>query len=267
MLRRHLRLYRAFWRNCLRQAIEFRANFWANVLTNVGWLLSLVLFLKLIYLNTRSVAGWSEAEMFLLVGTYSTVRGITDTLFSKNLSDLPNQIRLGTMDFTLLKPVNSQFFVSLRFVALENIGQFVGALALLGYGLSRTQARPHALDALAYFALIACAAALFYALSLLTMTLSFWLVRLDNLFVGLETVFSIGRTPIDVFRAWGRAPQFFLTYVLPLAFLAAMPTKTLFHHLSPAPTLLAAVGLTAAFLALSAAFWNCATRAYSSASS
>ena len=72
-MRRHLRLYRAFWRNCLRQAVEFRANFWANLLTNVGWLFSLVLFMKLIYLNTRSVAGWSEGEMFLLVGTYSVM--------------------------------------------------------------------------------------------------------------------------------------------------------------------------------------------------
>ena len=113
-MRRHLRLYRAFWRNCLRQAVEFRAHFWANLLTNVGWLFSLVLFMKLIYLNTRSVAGWSEGEMFLLVGTYSVMLGIADTLFYRNLSELPNQIRLGTLDFTLLRPVNSQFFLSLR---------------------------------------------------------------------------------------------------------------------------------------------------------
>jgi ABC-2 type transport system permease protein len=264
---RHVRLYRAFWRNCLRQAVEFRVNFWANVLTNIGWLLSLVFFVKLIYLNTQSVAGWSEAEMFLLVGTYSLLHGVTDTLFSKNLSDLPNQIRLGTMDFTLLRPVNSQFFVSLRFVSLENLGQFVGALALLAYGLSLRQTVVPLRDVLAYVALLICGIVLSYAMSLAAMTLSFWLVRMDNLFVGLETVFSIARTPIDVFRVWGPLPRFFLTYILPLAFLAAMPTRALFGHLHQGRTLAIGAGLAVLFFALSAAFWRYATRSYSSASS
>jgi ABC-2 type transport system permease protein len=135
-MRRYLRLYTAFWRNCFRQALEFRVNFWSNVFTNLGWVLSLVIFMKVIFMNTKAVAGWSEAEMFVLVGTYSTLRGIADTLFYRNLSDLPTQIRTGMMDFILLRPVNSQFYMSLRYVALDNIGQFAGAVLLLGYGLS-----------------------------------------------------------------------------------------------------------------------------------
>ena len=94
-MRRHLRLYRAFRRNCLRQAVELRANLWANVVGNLIWLFSLVLLLKIIYGHTQSVAGWSEAEMFLLIGTYSTVRSVTDTLFARNLSELPPKGRHG----------------------------------------------------------------------------------------------------------------------------------------------------------------------------
>ncbi len=266
-MRRHFRLYAAFWRNCLRQAVEYRANFWANVLTNIGWLFSLLLFLKLIYLNTQSVAGWSEGEMFLLVGTYSVVRGIADTLFYKNLSELPGQIRLGTMDFTLLRPVNSQFFISLRFVSLDNLGQFVGALALLGYGLSRVPKPPQPANIAAYVFLTLCGLIIFYSISLITMTLSFWLVRLDNLFVALDTVFSIGRTPTDVFRAFGRAAPFFLTYILPLAFLATMPIKALGGHLHGPGTLLGGAALAVSLFGLSVLFWRFATRAYSSASS
>ena len=267
MIRRHLRLYFAFWRNCLRQAVEFRANFWANILTNFGWLLVLVLFLKLIYSNTRSVAGWSEAEMFLLVGTYSTVRAIADTIFSKNLSEIPSQIQMGTMDFTLLRPVDSQFFISLRYVSLASIGQFVGALAMLSYGVSLARHNVEPIRLLAYLVLLACAVALFYAISLMTMTLSFWFVRLDNLFVALDTMFSVARTPIDVFRAWGRLPQLALTYILPLAFIATVPTKMLFGHVPLLLTIGSGIALAAGFLALSTLFWRFATRAYSSASS
>ena len=76
--------------------------------------------------------------MFLLIGTYSVLRGADGhALFYQNLSDLPNQIRLGTMDFhACCGPVNSQFFVSLRYVSLDNLGHLVGAVGLLGYGLS-----------------------------------------------------------------------------------------------------------------------------------
>jgi ABC-2 type transport system permease protein len=263
---RHLRLYRAFWRNCLRQAVEFRANFWASLATNLGWLSSLALFLKLIYANTHAVAGWSEGQMFLLIGTYSVLHGITDTLFYQNLAELPNQIRLGTMDFILLRPVNSQFFVSLRYVALDGLGQLVGVVVLLGYGLWRLPAPPSPVHVAAYLFLLLCGVVLFYAISLLTMTLAFWLVRLDNLFVALDTVFGISRTPIGVFRAFGPGAQFFLTYILPLAFLAAVPVQALTQRLLT-PALLAGPLLAAAFFALSVLFWRHATRSYSSASS
>ncbi len=265
-MRRYFRLYCAFWRNCLRQAVEFRANFIANVATNMGWLFSLVLFLKLIYLNTHSVAGWSEGQMFLLVGTYSVLRGITDTLFYQNLSDLPNQIRLGTLDFTLLRPVNSQFFISLRFISLDNLGHLVGAVGLLGYGLWRLPTPPTPGQIAAYALLLLCGVIIFYAVSLLTMTLSFWLVRLDNLFVALDTVFSMARTPITVFRAFGPGAQFFLTYILPLAFLASLPVQVLTGR-ALFPALVIGPLLAAAFFGASVLFWRFATRAYSSASS
>lgn len=263
---RHLRLYRAFVRNCLRQAVEFRANFWANVFTNIGWIAALVVFLKLIFHNTQSVAGWTEPEMFLLVGTYSLVRAISDTLFANNLSDLPNQIRLGTMDFNLLRPVDSQFLVSLRFVALDNLGQLIGAGSLLAYGLLRLGTALSPAGVAAYLALIVCAVLLFYSLSLMAMTLSFWLVRVENLYVALETVASMARTPVDVFRAFGRGAQFFLTYIIPLAFLAAVPVKTLFQRATPAE-IGAGASLAAILFIASRLFWKFAVRSYSSASS
>src|SRR3569833_65159 len=182
-MRRHFRLYLALWRTCIRQAVEYRANFFSNVATNIGWLFTLILFLKLIYQNTQAVAGWTEPEMFILVGTYSVLRGITDTIFYSNLSQLPELMRLGTMDFVLLRPVNSQFFMSLRYVALDNVGQFVGAICVLAYGVSRNHHVVTAESLAAYIFLLLCAVVMFYSIALLLMTLSFWLVRIENLFI------------------------------------------------------------------------------------
>jgi ABC-2 type transport system permease protein len=231
------------------------------------WLFSIVLFTKLIYFNTNAVAGWSEAEMFMLIGTFSTLRGFTDTLFYRNLSDLPEQMRLGTMDFVLLKPVNSQFYMSLRYVAIDNIGQFAAAIGMLAYGLSQLHQSITVPGVLAYLFLLACAVLLFYSISTLAMTLSFWLIRVENLFVALDTVYSMGRTPIDVFRAFGPVAPFILTYILPIAFFAAMPVKALFGRLPLADVMLGGAAISAFFFACSVMFWRYATRSYASASS
>ena len=264
---RYLRLYIAFWRNGLRQAVEFRANFWANVMTNLSWVFSLVVFLTIIFRNTHAVAGWTEPQMFILFGTYSLVRGLSDTVFYGNLSQMPLYIRQGTMDFILTKPVNSQFYASFRYIHLEELGQTVSGLMVVLYGVSQYH---HAFSALAIFTyalLILCGMALFYALNMLLMTFAFWFVRLDNLIVLANTVFGVARNPIDIWAVFGSMPRFFLTYILPLAFLASMPVRALFSTVPLGQTLLAALGLTAFFLAASVLFWRRATRSYSSASS
>ena len=95
------------------------------------------------------------------------------------------------------------------------------------------------------------------------MTLSVWLVRLDNLSVLADMVFVVGRYPVQIFNGW---PRIFFTYVIPLAFLATFPTQALFGKFS---TVEIGVGvlLAAGSLAASVAFWRFALRFYSSASS
>jgi ABC-2 type transport system permease protein len=267
-MKRYSRLLIAFWTNSLRQAVEFKTNFWTNVASNIGWMLALVTFIKLIFRNTDSVAGWSQPEMFILFGTYSMLRGLSDSLFYKNLSQMPTYIGSGEMDFILTKPVNSQFYVSVRYIQLEELGQSVAAVGSIAYGVS-TMPKPLEIttfEVLAYLTLGILAMVLFYSLNMLLMTLSFWLVRLENLMVLADTVYGIARSPIDIWGVFGPLPKFILTYFLPLAFFATMPVRALLGA-PPIPILLTATGLSALFFTSSVFFWNYATKNYSSASS
>jgi len=266
---RYLRLYGAFCRNSFRQAVEFRANFFANLLANFGWMASLLIFIEIIYRNTSSVAGWTKPEMLVLFGTYSSLRGISNMLFYNNLSQLPTFIRTGTMDFILTKPVNAQFYTSLRYIGLDDLGQTAGGLFVVAYGWAILPGHQpiSAVTLAAFVIMMICALALFYSVTLLMMTLSFWLVRLDNLMVLGHTMFSIARTPIEIFRRLGPAPYYLFTYLLPLAFLASLPVKTLFGRTDILMTVSQSLFLAALFFTASAAFWRYATRSYSSASS
>jgi ABC-2 type transport system permease protein len=262
-MRRYLRLYRVFWTNCLARETEFRANFWANLVTNAGWLLFFVIFLKVIYGNTRAVAGWTEGEAFVLMGTFGLVQGVFEIVALQNLSRLPELVRLGTLDFVLTKPVNPQFFVSTRYVKLDGAGHFLGALVVIAYGLSRS---PHAIQPaglLVYGSMLLGALGIYYGIYLATMTLSFWFIRLDNLAVLADMLFHVGRYPIDIFQG---AARYVFTYVLPLAFMATFPTQALFGKLAP-HFLLYGLLLAAALLVGSSLFWRFGLRFYASASS
>jgi ABC-2 type transport system permease protein len=212
--------------------VEFRANFWANLFTNMGWMLSLVVFIDIIYRNTDKVGDWTKPEMLVLFGTFSMLRGISNTLFYSNLSQLPTYIRMGTMDFILTKPVNALFYTTLRYVSFDDLGQSVGAIVVIVYGwLLLAHGHAAAIVGLAqglgFVVMMICGLILFYSINLILMTTAFWLVRLDNLMILADTVFGIARTPIEIFRRLGPAAPFVLTYILPLAFLAAVPVKEL----------------------------------------
>lgn len=262
-LRRYGRLYRVFARNNLVRELEFRGNFWAKVATNLAWLGLYVLLLQVLFRNTQAIAGWSEGEMFLLIGTFMFTRAWMDILFTQNLGKLPEMVRLGTLDFVLTKPVGSQFFVSARFVSLDEVGSLFGALAVLGYGLWKAALVPTLGQILAWLFLVGCGLLVFYAIQFMLMTLSFWLVRLDNLGALADTVVFVARYPPDIF---GKFLAGVFTYVLPLAFLGAIPALA-FKEGVRAWWLLAAVAIMAVFLLAAALFWRFATRAYSSASS
>jgi ABC-2 type transport system permease protein len=262
-MRRYLRLYRVFWENCFAREAEFRANFWANVLANAGWLVFFVAFIKVVYRSTSAIAGWSEGEALALTGTFGVVQGIFQIFAYQNLSRLPELVRLGTLDFILIKPVDSQFFVSSRYVKLDSIGNLFGACFVVLYGVSaaRTPVTPGAVAA--YGAMVLCALAIFYGIYMLLMTLSIWFIRLDNLAVLADMIFHVARYPSDIFAGW---PKLLFTYVVPIAFLATLPARALFGRLPPVEIIAAAL-LGAALLAFSALFWRFALRFYSSASS
>ena len=260
---RYARLYRVFLENCFVREAEFRANFWANLFTNTGWLFFYVLFIKVIYLNTRRIGNWTEAEAMVLTGTFGVIQGLFNIIAYQNVSQLPDMIRLGTLDFVVTRPVNAYFMAATRYVKLDSLGNVAGAALVTAYGISLTHAVPPFSGVAAYLFLCLCALLIYFGSYMLLMTLAFWLVRVENLAVLTDTVFSVGRYPIDVFRGWGRT---LFTYLIPVAFVASFPARALFGK-APASWLWAGAVIAGVLLWASVRFWSFGLRNYSSAGS
>src|SRR5690606_22448581 len=115
----------------------------------------------------------------------------------------------------------------------------------------------------AVFALaLFCGAAMVYSFWLILATFSFWFVRVENLLVIFQSMYSAGRWPAGIYPQW---LQFVLTFLVPVAFAVTVPAEGLTGRLT-SQTLLVAAGLAIFMLLVSRLFWRFGIRYYSGAS-
>lgn len=259
---RYWRVYRTFFVSSFARELEFRANFFAKIAQNLVWIGFFVMILLVIFRNTDSIAGWTRGETYMLAATCFLMNAVSGGLFM-SLVEIPQQVRLGTLDFVVTKPIDSQFWVSTRKFNFSDVGVLVAGVLMVGYGLYITELAPTLSQWLAYFVLVGTSLAIFYSFNLALMTLGIWLVRVDNLWVLGESVMQIARYPVDIYQ--GTLQRLFV-YVVPLAFLATIPTRQLVREFD-ASMLALGVGWAAVALILSRLFWKFAMKHYTSASS
>jgi viologen exporter family transport system permease protein len=259
---RYWRIYRAFYLSSLARELEFRANFFAKVLQNLVWIGFFVMILLVVYGKTDSIAGWSKGHAFVLGATVFVMNSVSSAFFF-SLTDIPQQVRLGTLDFVISKPVDSQFWVSMRRFNFDQIGALIAGVIMVLIGVHISFLHPSFGQWTAYVVSVVASIAIFYAFSLAMMTTGIWLVRVDNLFVLGESIVQVARYPLDIYPT---GAQRFLTYVVPLGLLSTVPARQLVHPASPVMALLS-LGWAALAVFLSRRFWRYAMRHYTSASS
>ena len=103
---RYLRLLSIFYRNSLYTEMEYRANFVANLFTSAFWLAFAIMGLHVFFYHRDQIGAWGYYEAMLVVGFYSLFNGFIEALLRPNMSRIIEQIRTGTFEFVLIKPVN-----------------------------------------------------------------------------------------------------------------------------------------------------------------
>ena len=116
-LARYGGVFLTFARNSLIRDMTFRTNFLIECVSTAGWTLMNVGFYLIVFSVTESLGagtGWGRWEFFVFLATTLIVNGIVQMLFMENAQELSELIRTGNLDFVLLRPIDTQFLVSLR---------------------------------------------------------------------------------------------------------------------------------------------------------
>ncbi|MCU0530056.1 MAG: ABC-2 family transporter protein [Cyanobium sp. Prado107] len=260
---RHLLVLRRFWGTALATQLEYQLNALIELLAMAGNLAGSLMVLWLFYRQGVELGGWSWHGVLVVLGAYTCLDGLTSTLLRPNLSRIVNHVQDGTLDFVLLKPVDSQFWLSLRTINPAGLPEMgLGAVLMLWAARGELGSLP-AGAVLAAATLLFAAAVILYALWFVLAATSIWFVKTWNATEVLRAALTAGRYPISAYPAGLRL---FFTLVLPVAFLTTVPAEALLGRLT-APAALTSVLVAALALAVSRAFWAFALRFYTSASS
>lgn len=130
---RYWRVLRLFWATAIAAELEYRINFVIAAFTSLGGLAGSLFGLFLFYRDGYQFQGWSWAEALVVLGVFTLLQGVAATFLIPNLNRIVDQVQQGTLDFVLLKPISSQFWLSTRTLSPWGIPDMAFGLGVIAY--------------------------------------------------------------------------------------------------------------------------------------
>jgi ABC-2 type transport system permease protein len=272
----YLKVFLIFARNSLVRDMTFRANFIIDTISSIAWMAMNLAFYVLIFQYTPMIgadSGWGKYEFFLFLSTTLVVNSLVQALFMTNADEFSELIRTGSLDFALLKPIDTQFLVSLQRIDWSSLGNLVFGLVLIVYASLKLQQAPGPLAIGLYLVYVVCGVAILYSLMMSLAASSVWLGRNQTLYDFWFYITNFSRYPREIYRGkYGDPLRWFFTFIIPVLLVINVPARFLVRSLRPQTAqdwLLPAFALVAAVASFAASRWifNRALVRYRSASS
>lgn len=258
-----LRVLAALFKINVQQELAYRVDTLVNILTSIVWLVRDLVSLGIIFANTDSIAGWRAGDILVLLGVFRVVNTFMGAVVWPNTEKFNRGIREGTLDYTFLQPVNSQFMVSFSRIVIWNIWNILIGVVLVAVGLFAAGSEPPSpASTLTFLLLTTSGGVIIYSLWIALISLTFWLTKFDNNVTLMQALMDTGRFPSSAYPLWLQA---IITFVVPVALATTVPVQALRGDLIWWQVALA-LGAGVLALVLSSLVWKAGVRRYSGAS-
>ena len=264
MVSRYFAVWKSFFRNTLSRDMEFKLNFVFEIFIDAVYYGSLFFFFQIIFQFTDSLGDFNkDAVIIFLVTLY-----ISDLLYvfilGGNVFNINNAVKQGDLDFILIKPINSQFFISCRYVmtnALISLSILICLLVRLTYLY-----HGHEIIFINYFFYtisLIFGIFIFYSFEFIIASLAFWFRNFSyaGWLAGELTKYS--RRPDSIYKNFFRKALF---TIFPMAMVSSVPARFLIFGVN-LKLLLLQIVVASIFLWLTTLIWKKGLLRYESASS
>jgi len=238
-----------------------RLNFLIATITSIANLVGSLFGLFLFYRTGYTFQGWNWQEATIVLGLFTLLQGFSATFLVPNLNSIVKQVELGTLDFVLLKPISSQFWLSTKTISPWGFPDLLFGVILITYAGHNLGLSWH--NYLGGIIPLGMGVVILYSLWFILGATSIWFVKINNITEVLRGLLEAGRYPMVAYPA---AYRFFFTFVVPVAFLTTVPAQAMLNR-SELIWNIGAAMLAGVLFIFSIFFWRFALRFYTSASS
>lgn len=260
-----------FARNSLIRDMTFRANFIIEAISSMGWMLMNLGFYIVIYNQTSTIEGWNKYEFFVFIATTMFVNSLVQAFFMENAEELSELVRTGGLDFALLKPIDTQFLVSLRKMNWSSLGNFCLAMVLMAYAVPRIDGLHLTVWQVALYPLyIVLGVLILYCVMITLAATSIWLGRNQSLYDFWFYITNFSRYPMEIYSGtWGTPLRQLFTFIVPILVVINVPAHLIAKPLTREFAALAVFAVFATIFCLVFSRWvfQRALLSYRSASS
>jgi ABC-2 type transport system permease protein len=276
---RYLAVFLMFARNSLIREMTFRTNFIIELISSFSWSLMNLAFYALVFNlmdreGRNDIAGWSQFEFFVFIATTIFVNSLVEALFMDNAEELSELTRTGGLDFALLKPIDTQFLVSLRKINWSGVTKLVLVAGLLAYSLPRIEGLElTAIQVGLYILYVVLGVLILYSVMIALAATSIWLGRNQSLYDFWFYITNFSRYPMEIYDGrFGTPLRNIFTFMIPILVVINVPATIMAKPLTaqtPERVALAAFALVATVACLLGSRWifQRALLSYRSASS
>jgi ABC-2 type transport system permease protein len=242
--------------------LQYRVNFFIQLLQSFIALATGLIGLSLVFAHTTTLGGWTRPELLAVMGIHILMGGIIHTSIQPNMQRIMNDIQQGTLDFALTKPLDAQMLVSVREFRFWSLVDVIMGFIVLVVAFVQMNSNLQFLHALAFVAALVMGGTMIYCFWMIVTSTAFWLIRVDEITNLFEGLYAAGRWPVGIYPGW---LQTGLTFLVPVAFAITVPAEALTSRLN-AWTLLEELGLTILFWLVARFIWRFGVKNYAGAS-
>ena len=254
--------------------MTFRMNFILECVTSVCWMAMQLVFYLLIFQYTKTIGvgadAWDKNQFFAFIATSMMIFSIMQAFFMPNAAEFSEMIRTGGLDFALLKPIDTQFLISLQRVNWAMLSNFAFGVGLMIYALVQLGVWPSPLQLVLFPVFIVCGVGIMYSIMTALASTSIWLGRNQSLYDFWFYLTNFSRYPMEIYRGpIGTPLQMVCTYMIPILIVSNVPARLMARPFDAQNWWLVGYALfaTAASLMVSRWIFQKALGSYRSASS
>lgn len=113
-MKHHLRIYGEFVKNCFAEAMSYRLHFILLIVMDLMFYLSVMGTVEFLFLHLDHIGPWNRNDFMFFMAFMLAIQHLHMTFVSENFWNFSYDIRMGQLDYILLKPANTLFVVFFR---------------------------------------------------------------------------------------------------------------------------------------------------------